>query len=147
MEKVVIDTSVIAAALLSKRGGSYKLISLLANGRLEIIVSSEIMDEYFRVLLTKMTGFYSIEVLLEFYAFLESISRITEPEEQFDLCRDKDDNKFLNAVYASKANFLISLDKDLLDLRNESKDFQIKEHRFKILRPEEFLEMTAEGQI
>ena len=147
MEKVVIDTSVIAAALLSKKGSSYKLISHLADGGLEIIVSSEIIDEYFRVLLTKMTNFYSIEALSEFYAFLESRSRITEPEEQFDLCRDKGDNKFLNAVYASKAKFLISLDKDLLDLRDESKDFRIKEHRFKILRPEEFLEMTAEDQI
>jgi len=58
------------------------------------------------------------------------------------LCRDKEDNKFLDVVYSSKAHFLITLDKDLLDLRNENSEFQIKDHRFKILKPEEFLKFV-----
>ncbi|MDK2876594.1 MAG: uncharacterized protein PWQ22_1004 [Archaeoglobaceae archaeon] len=141
MEKVVIDTSVIAAALVSKKGGSYKLISLLVDNKLENHVSKDILDEYFRVLITKLVDFLPVEILLEFYILLESKSKTTNPKEKFDLCRDKGDNKFLDAVYASKANFLITLDKDLLDLRDENMEYQIKEHRFKILKPEEFLEM------
>jgi len=35
----------------------------------------------------------------------ESKSKTIDPNEQFDLCRDKEDNKFLDAVYASKAGF------------------------------------------
>ena len=37
---------------------------------------------------------------------------------------------------------IITLDKDLLDLRNEDSEFQIKDHRFKILKPEEFLKFV-----
>ena len=142
MEKVVIDTSVIAAALISKKGGSYKLISHLIDNKLENHVSREILDEYFRVLITKLTEFFPVEVLLEFYVLLESKSKTINPNEQFDICRDKEDNKFLNTVYASKANFLITLDNDLLDLRDENWEYQIKEHKFKILKPEEFLKMV-----
>ena len=35
----------------------------------------------------------------------ESKSKTIDPNERFDLCRDKEDNKFLDAVYASKAGF------------------------------------------
>ena len=112
MEKVVIDTSVIAAALISKKGGSYKLISLLIDGKLENYASKEVLDEYFRVLLTKLTELFPVEVLLEFYILVESKSKTIDPNEQFDLCRDKEDNKFLDAVYASKAGFLITLDRE-----------------------------------
>jgi predicted nucleic acid-binding protein len=38
------------------------------------------------------------------------------------------------------ADFLITLDKDLLELRDENKEFLIKEHKFRILGLEKFLE-------
>ena len=142
MEKVVIDTSVIVAALISKKRGSYRLISLLVEDKVQNYVSREILDEYFRILITKLAEFYPVETLLEFYVLLEKKSKIVDPQEQFNLCRDKEDNKFLDVVYSSKAHFLITLDKDLLDLRNENSEFQIKDHRFKILKPEEFLKFV-----
>lgn len=52
-------------------------------------------------------------------------ARFLEPNEQFNICRDKEDNKFLDAVYTSKADYLITLDKDLLDLRNENKSSKL----------------------
>ncbi len=61
-------------------------------------------------------------------------------EEKFTLCRDDADNKFLEVVYASKAGYLLTLDKDLLDLRDSNRKLQIKEHEFKILKPEEFFD-------
>ncbi len=143
MEKVVIDTSVVVAALVSKKGGSYRLVSLLVDDKLENYVSREILDEYFRVLLTKLSKLFPVEVLLEFYLLLESRSKIVDPSERFDLCRDEEDNKFLDAAYAARVDFLITLDRDLLDLRDRNLEFQIKEHRLKILRPEEFLEIVG----
>jgi len=54
VEKVVIDTSVIVAALISKKRGSYRLISLLVEDKVQNYVSREILDEYFRILITKL---------------------------------------------------------------------------------------------
>jgi len=46
-------------------------------------------------------------------------------------------------AYTSKADCLITFDKDLLELRNENKELEIKEHKFKILKPIEFLKIYA----
>lgn len=51
---------------------------------------------------------------------------------------DPDDNKFLAAAYESKANFLISLDRDLLNL----KFF----HGTQIVTPAAFLDFLAGGR-
>ncbi|MEM3713160.1 MAG: putative toxin-antitoxin system toxin component, PIN family [Thermoproteota archaeon] len=61
------------------------------------------------------------------------------PKEKFRLCRDPADDEFLNVAYEAKANCIITLDKDLLNLGNEAKKLKLKEHVIKILRPEEFL--------
>lgn len=50
----------------------------------------------------------------------------------FTLCRDPKDNKFLDLVFACKADFLITGDKDLLTL----KDFK----KTKIVTPRKFIE-------
>ena len=139
MGRVVIDTSVIVAAFISREGTSYKIISLFLNDKLQNYISKEILDEYFRVLITKLIKYYPIELILEFYILLESKSEILNPKEKFSICRDKEDNKFLDVAYTSKVCCLITLDKDLLDLRNKNKELIINKLKLKILRPEEFL--------
>lgn len=45
-EQIVIDTNVIVAALRSKRGASYKLLSLIDSGKFEISISVPLILEY-----------------------------------------------------------------------------------------------------
>jgi len=63
----------------------------------------------------------------------------TAPKEEFKLCRDPEDDDFLNVAYEAKASCIITLDNDLLNLRDESGELKLREHEIKILRPEEFL--------
>jgi len=70
---------------------------------------------------------------------LHRIALKTTPKEKFKLCRDPRDDDFLNVAYEAKASCIVTLDKDLLNLRDESGALKLKEHRIKILRPEEFL--------
>ncbi|MBO3768868.1 MAG: putative toxin-antitoxin system toxin component, PIN family [Thermoproteota archaeon] len=67
------------------------------------------------------------------------VSLKATPKEKFRLCRDPTDDEFLNVVYEAKANCIITLNKDLLNLWNEAKKLKLKEHVIKILWPEEFL--------
>lgn len=48
--KIVIDTNILVAALKSKRGASYKLLSILPNEKLSTVVSVPLITEYEDVL-------------------------------------------------------------------------------------------------
>lgn len=140
--KVVVDSNVFVNALLG--GKSKEIFKRIDKGDIELILSDDIFAEY-SVLIEYPVIKERIDSLL-FYSLLYEIykkAKFLEPNEQFNICRDKEDNKFLDAVYASKADYLLTLDKDLLDLRDENKEFQIKEHKFRILRPEEFLRLIG----
>ena len=43
---------------------------------------------------------------------------IIEPVSNIEICRDKDDNKFINCAKDAKALYIVSGDKDLLVLKN-----------------------------
>ena len=45
-----------------------------------------------------------------------SDAEIIEPKMKIDICRDIDDNKFLECSVSGAADYLVSADKDLLDL-------------------------------
>ena len=56
------------------------------------------------------------------------------------MCRDPDDDKYLEIAYQAKADYIVTLDKDLLDLRDKNKQAKINKHTVKILTPKEFLQ-------
>ena len=115
MERVVADTSVLISAFLSKKGDSFKFVRLLLQNRLENYTNEAILDEFLRVLMTKISKFYPVELLIEFYQLIKANSKLVTPEEKFEICRDKADNIFLEVAFFSKADCLLTLDKDLLD--------------------------------
>jgi len=62
---------------------------------------------------------------------------------RFELLRDPDDEPYLNTAIAAGAEFLVTRDRDLLDLMDrttrEGRDFQTRFPRLTILNPVEFL--------
>ncbi len=62
------------------------------------------------------------------------------PGKRFQLCRDPNDNMFLDTSYAGKAKFLISRDKDLLEIP----EHELRGLRFQIVSPFEFLQQLGE---
>lgn len=45
------------------------------------------------------------------------IFKIVSPSHSVDICRDKDDNKFISCALESKCMFIVSGDDDLLSLK------------------------------
>ncbi len=62
---------------------------------------------------------------------------------RFKLPRDPDDEPYVNAAIESGAQFLITRDRDLLELMNsdtkDGRDFQFRFPQLKILNPVDFL--------
>ena len=116
--KVVLDTSVCVAALLSRTGGSAKVLEAALAGRVYNFYTDEILEEIKMVLLRKKFKLEKEKQEHFTHLFTES-SFMVKPLKEFEItgCRDPKDNIFLSIANQVEADYLISLDMDLLVLR------------------------------
>ncbi len=139
---VVFDTNVLIAFYLSRNSKSAvsKIIRLWRNEReLQMIISDEIVAEYLEILERVGINEKRIEKLkeiLETFGIVSKFSLGKIPTES----RDVDDNLILATALVGKAEFLITNDKDLLDISEADK----KKFKFRIVTPIEFLNAIGE---
>jgi uncharacterized protein len=139
---VVLDTNVLIAFYLSRNPKSVvnKIIRLWRNERkLQLIVSNEVIAEYLEILDRVGINENRIErlkVILETFGIVSKFSLGKIPTES----RDVDDNLILATALVGKAGFLITNDKDLLDIAKADK----KKFEFRIITPIEFLKVIGE---
>ncbi len=139
---VVFDTNVLIAFYLSRNPKSAvnKIIRLWRNERkLQLIVSNEVVAEYLEILERVGIDEKPVERLkeiLETFGIVSKFSLGKIPTES----RDIDDNLILATALVGKANFLITNDKDLLDIAEADK----KKFKFRIVSPIEFLNVIDE---
>ena len=135
----VLDTNLFISAII-KGGTPYKLLKAWQQDKFSIITSEDIFDEIVEV-------FKRPEIYQKYDINLEEVEELLEgvklnaffvtPLNINDLpihCRDPKDDKLLSCGVAGKADYLITGDKDLLDL-NENP--VLKE--LKIITVREFL--------
>lgn len=114
--RVVLDTNILVSALLFK-GDLARIVDLWKKGKIIPVLSRETFAEFEAVLeypkfsLTRQ----EIKVIIEeeFLPYFEVIE-ITEDVE--GICRDTDDDKFIACAVSASADFIVTGDKDLLDM-------------------------------
>ena len=145
--KAVVDTSVIVSAILGDpEKAPAKALRAMLEGKFEAYSSREAMEELYDVFFSeKIIGLLKGkgEVATLTYVLVNSVVKIVNPKRKIELCRDSEDNKFLEIAYEAKAEYIVTLDRDLLELRDEKKEVELFEHQVKVLRPEEFLEIVG----
>jgi putative PIN family toxin of toxin-antitoxin system len=131
--RVVLDTNVIVAALRSRRGASYRLLSLLGKDRFEVSISVALVLEYEDVLLrqrseTGMTG-QDVE------DFLDYVCAAAGQQEIFFLwrpcLRDPKDDMVLELAVAARCDGIVTF--NLADFRG------IERFGLRALTPRDFL--------
>ncbi|WP_258083754.1 putative toxin-antitoxin system toxin component, PIN family [Thermococcus thermotolerans] len=143
--KVVLDTNVVITAAINPFGSSGKVMDLIIGKRVLSYTSEAILEELrFKLTSEKVLKYLESRVYaLWVYRIFRASSILVEPAEHFEVSSDPDDDKFFDAVYSARADFLISLDKrHVLKLRDESRKFVLNRHEFLILTPAEFLEFV-----
>jgi uncharacterized protein len=113
--KIILDTNILVSFLITR--DFEKLDDLILSGKIILIFSDELLDEFITVVRRpKFQRFFSpddIEILVNFFLehglFINIVSDL-------HLCRDKKDNFLLNLAVDGAANYLITGDKDLLEL-------------------------------
>ena len=134
---VVFDTNVLIANYLGKNPKSAvkKIFALWRIQRkLQLIVSNETVAEYLEILERLNIPSKRIEAFSERIEKRLTVTKVSLgkiPTES----RDADDNLILATALVGKADFLITNDKDLLDIPDNDK----KRFKFRIVRPGEFL--------
>lgn len=116
MQKVVIDTNVFVSSFFG--GNPRKIIDLWKAGRVTLCLSKAIVSEYIEVLeRLGLADGPEIEELLALLARHHTLFAGKTPHLSI-VNRDPDDNKFIECAVATKANCIISGDKDLTSIEN-----------------------------
>jgi putative PIN family toxin of toxin-antitoxin system len=127
--RVVFDTNVLAAALRSKRGASFALVSLLPSTKFELAVSLPLYLEYLDVLTRteiKPAGISDADIS----SFVGEITRHAQTQNIYFLwrpwLRDEKDDMILELAIASQADYIVTF--NLKDFQN-IEIFGVKESR------------------
>jgi putative PIN family toxin of toxin-antitoxin system len=136
--RVVLDTNVFVRALrsLDPESPNQKVLRLWLQKRLQLIVSNELVNEYLGVFakvleLTPATiDRWGARFQTDPRSTLVNLGR------RFSESRDPDDNMVLATAAVGRVEFLLTNDRDLLDLPSDFK----RSLRFRIQTPAEFLE-------
>ena len=137
MLKIVLDSNVFVSALINPRGKPAQILNYVFESKVRLFTSPSIIEELERVLsypkLVKRHGLEKQE-LKKFVSDLLSILSLVEGNKAIEvIAEDPADNNYLSCAVDAKADFIVSGDIHLLNLR-EYEGIQI-------ITPAQFLEM------
>ena len=127
MSKIVLDTNVVIAAF-AVRGLCESVFELCLESH-DLITSDFILDEIRNKLTRKLK--LSEQTVSEIIKLLKTRSELVIPQEiKVDTCRDPKDLPVLGTCLSGKADYLISGDKDLLELESFEKTLIVSPRNF-----------------
>ncbi len=131
------------------------MFNLAESGLIQLFVSKEVLAEVEDVLnrpeIRADFPDLSDEIVGAFFKRLQKLSMLVRlVPKKFSYPRDEDDEPYINLAVASGANFIISRDRDLLDLMtgysDECKEFRRRFRSLKMVEPVEFLTLLEESE-
>jgi len=133
--KVVIDTNTVISAPLSEEGNPAKIFELLLLGEINNFRSEEITNEIVEVFnrekIKKLISENKTNFVIDNY---RKFSKLVKPNIELSIVKDdKDDNRILECAETANANYIVSGDRHLLELKNHK--------NIKIVSPKEFLDI------
>lgn len=135
MVKVVIDTNVLVSATLFG-GNPEQILDSAEEGKIKILISEEILEEFKGVLQRKF-GF-SLDIVEITVSAIKEISTLVTPTQRLNVIKKKeDDNRILECAVEGKVQYIVSGDKRHL--------LPLKEYQgIKILSPAQFLKVISQ---
>ena len=114
--RVVLDTNILISGIFWK-GTPATILERWVNGEFEVLVSEPILTEYSRVLQEferKKKG--SDGLSRSWILFVAQNATLIEAKKRVKVCRDPNDDMFLECALAGRAKLIVSGDRDLLDV-------------------------------
>jgi len=136
--KIIIDTNVLIAALKSKRGASFKILSLLRSGKFQFYLSVPLVCEYEEVLKRQEIGLNLTEKEIE--NLLDTICLLGVKQQIWfswrPIASDEKDEFVAELAINARVDAIVT--HNVKDFRN------LKKFDVKVLTPGEFLPLIGE---
>lgn len=129
MYKIVLDTNMFLSGFLF-HGMLKKVFDLILDNKLQMFVSEVLVSEILKKLKEFEAGKQIQHGVL---LFINSRGVLINPKVKISVCRDPKDNYLLELAQEARADYLITRDRDLLELPGA------KWGNARIIKPEEFL--------
>ncbi len=114
--KVIIDTNLWISFLISKR--LINLDNLILNSKIRLVFSMELLDEFISVVSKpKFSEYFDKHDIEKLITLFDTFGVVCSVNSKIKLCRDKKDNFLLSLAKDSNADYLITGDKDLLEIK------------------------------
>jgi putative PIN family toxin of toxin-antitoxin system len=140
--KVVVDTNIFLDAFFKADDDCELVLRKEHNGEFQLIMSHNMSEELFRMIesFIKELELDEDSILLTYRMLSRALLRTENiiPKTRFTKCEDKDDNMFFSCAIDGNANYIISKDHHIHDLKNiriKNKNNELIE----ILYPDEFI--------
>jgi putative PIN family toxin of toxin-antitoxin system len=128
---IVVDTNVFVSGVFFS-GPPYRILQAWRDGRLQIILSRDILAEYQRVgeKLAEQFPRVNLDPLMDLVAVKGKMVRALRLPDS--VCDDPDDDKFLACALAGRCKIIVSGDKHLLKVTGY--------RGIRVMRPKDFVE-------
>ena len=133
--RAVLDTGVLVSALIRRDSLPGQVLLALRNKRFTALYSVDILEEIVEVLSRQMfREKYHIEPqdIVALVNLIRLWGELVIPSKRVKACRDPKDDKFLEAAVEGEADWLVTGDADLLDIKSFN--------RVEMINPRAFLE-------
>ena len=114
--RIVIDTNVVASGIVFG-GKPERLLELAIKNDVEMCVSPQILAEYDEII-ARLSAKYPNRAIAISLKDLTDNALLVSPSQTITVCRDPDDNKFIECAMEGKCLYIVSGDNDLLDLHS-----------------------------
>ena len=117
MNKIILDNNVIISYLISENSTPGQCVEHCLKRDI-LCTSKQIIAELeSKLSLTKFAKYFTIDDVQEFIESYKLVSKLFTTTNKLKICRDPKDDMFLELALKTKADFIITGDKDLLSLK------------------------------
>lgn len=153
--KAVFDCMIFLQAAANEESPAATALDLLDTAEIKRYVSGPVLEEVRKVLnrvevRAALPQITDVRVAALFRRLDEKATMVRHVPRVFEYSRDPEDEPYLNLAIAAKAAFLVSRDRDLLDLMTghdaESKQFRQRFRSLKVVTPGDFLNQVEKAR-
>ncbi|MBZ5544621.1 MAG: putative toxin-antitoxin system toxin component, PIN family [Acidobacteriia bacterium] len=131
--KAVLDTNVVVSAHLKGEGQEALILELALSGRVQLVVSEALLEEYVGVLHRPRFDLDPVKIERSIQA-IRKAALLVQPHKRLHITRDPDDNKVLECALEAGAEYVVTG-----NTRHFLKLFQ----NVKVIPSRQFLEILA----
>ena len=153
--KVVFDCMIFLQATANEESPAATALDLLDTREIKLHISEPVLEEVRKILnraevRAALPQITDVRVEALFRRLDKKATLVRNVPRVFEYSRDPEDERYLNLAIAAKAAFLVSRDRDLLNLMTghdaESKQFRQRFRFLKVIDPGEFLRKVEKAR-